>query len=172
MGVTISVGLDLAHAPVPARRYAAELCQVTLFDNELRLTFAQRTPSGKDLDSVLVLRLNPKAALGFVDSVEQMNNPGIAAIAKSTGVEAEKLHVIDSNPVHPGNFANMIANFVAVGVSEYEACMDFYHASAFSMGSMKTGGTLDMEPKVRVDIRTSLLVSLMSEASDLVQKFR
>ena len=164
---TMTFGIDLADAPVPSRRYAAELATVEVRDNELRLFFAQRSPFGNDFDSVLVMRLNPRAAANLIRSIDEMGSPSLEDIQRAIKVEPEPLIKELKNPVHPGNVANMVANFVAVAIAEFETCLDFYHSSAFVMGVISTKGSIEMEPKVRVDIRTALFISLISKIREI-----
>jgi hypothetical protein len=52
------------------------------------------------------------------------------------------------------------ANVIAVAVSDEEACLDFYHTSAFSVLHAKTLRKLAVEPVVRVTLRTVQLFGL------------
>lgn len=164
----VKYGIDLMQAPVPPRRYAAELASARVLDNELRFLFAMRTVSGDALESVLIVRFNPDAARSLIRSIKEMEKPTIAEILNTMGAKKESPQDISKNPQNPGNVANMIANFAAIAVSGYETAIDFYHASAFAMRSMAETKSLDMDPKVRVDIRTSLFAGLMDQAERLI----
>lgn len=62
-------GIDVSKAPIPQRRYAAELCSVTFDDFEVKFIFAQRCLVEDSLDSALVIRMNPHALGEFSQSL-------------------------------------------------------------------------------------------------------
>jgi hypothetical protein len=165
-GTTVTLGLDIASAPVPQRRYACEVCSVDFDGHELRLIFGQNSLGGGPLDTALVIRMSPMAGRQFAESTDQMENPGLNAIAENVGITAESLVQIT---VRPHQTANMVANFVAAAVSGYETCLDFYHASAFAMRNVAHQNSLELEPVVRVDMRTSIFMSLVSEIQAIVK---
>ena len=165
-GTTVTLGLDIASAPVPQRRYACEVCSVEFAGQELRLIFGQNSLGGGALDSALVIRMSPLAARQFSESTDQMENPGLGAIAESLGIKAEPFVQI---VVRPHQTANMVANFVAAAVSGYETCLDFYHASAFAMRNVTHRNALELEPVVRVDMRTSIFMSIVTEIQTIVK---
>jgi hypothetical protein len=132
----------------------------------LRLIFGQNSLGGGPLDTALVIRMSPMAGRQFAESTDQMENPGLNAIAENVGITAESLVQIT---VRPHQTANMVANFVAAAVSGYETCLDFYHASAFAMRNVAHQNSLELEPVVRVDMRTSIFMSLVSEIQAIVK---
>lgn len=160
----ITVGLDISSAPVPQRRYAAELCEVRFEHNDLRLIFAQRTLDRGGLDSALIVRMNPIAGHQLLKSINDMQSPGLDGIAEAMGIRATPLEKITKQP---GQMANVVANLVAIAVSGFETCMDFYHASAFAMRNVADSDTLAVEPIVRVDIQTAIFVSMVKELGAL-----
>ena len=156
----ITVGLDISSAPVPQRRYAAELCEVRFEYNDLRLIFAQRTLDRGGLDSALIVRMNPNAGRQLLRSINDMQSPGLDGIAEAMGIRAMPLEKISQRP---SQMANVVANLVAIAVSGFETCMDFYHASAFAMRNVADSDTLAVEPIVRVDVQTAIFVSMVKE---------
>lgn len=170
-GTSLSiVGLNLSNAPVPERRYAADLATV-LYKRELvKLVFAQETISSTSptLRSMLVVHVAPNAARQFLHSLVQMGPPGIDELARKSGIEPEPLSELDSEPDQTVAFA---ANLVAAAIGGREACLDFYHASAFSMVNIAKASKLPIDPVVRVDLRTSLLMSLRNALQELEGSF-
>lgn len=167
-GATAKFGLDITSAPVPQRRYAAELCSVQYVSNEVRFTFGQHGLGGGPLESALVIRMNPIAAKGFADSIAELANPSIDEIAAGLDLVEEPLGNIKERP---NQVANMIANFVGVAVAGHETCLDFYHASAFAMRNAVNRHTMEVEPVVRVDLRTSLFISAAAKLREIVDAF-
>ena len=156
----ITVGLDISSAPVPQGRFAAELCEVRFEFNDLRLIFAQRTLDRGGLDSALIVRMNPIAGHQLLRSINDMQRPGLDGIAEAMGIQATPLAKISQQP---SQMANVVANLVAIAVSGFETCMDFYHASAFAMRNVTDSDTLAVEPIVRVDVQTAVFVSMVQE---------
>lgn len=166
-GTTISFGLDISTAPVPQRRYACDVCSLEFDGRDVRFIFGQKSLGDGPLDSALVIRMSPIAGEQFYTSIEQMHSPGLVDIARITGIAAESLQPIKERP---HQMANMVANFVGVAVSGFETCLDFYHASAFSMRNAIDRNSLEIEPVVRVDIRTSLFMSVVDELKSIVTR--
>lgn len=164
---TVTFGLDMSMAPVPQRRYAAELATVKCDGQDVKFIFGQSSLGGGAWDSALVIRMNPVSAKQLSESVDHMGNPSLAQIAEMSGFMAESLSEIHEQPRQT---AYMVANFAGIGVSGHETCIDLYHASAFAMRNLHESKALEVEPVVRVDIRTSIFMSLVSELAQIVQK--
>jgi hypothetical protein len=148
-------GVDVSKAPVPQRRYAAEICSLSGDMHEVRIVFAQRCLMGDTLESAIVIRMSRKAAGEFLNSVDM---PQIESMVATGSVE-----LLDTITGRPRNTANMVANLVSVGVVDNETCMDFYHASAFAIAKIHNQSKLELEPVVRVDLRTSLFLPMMQK---------
>ena len=169
-GTSLSlVGLNLSSAPVPDRRYVADLATV-LYQRELKLIFAQETISltSPALRSMLVVHIAPNAARQFLQSLESMDSPSLDELAKRSGIEPEPLSEITNEPEQTVAFA---ANMVAAAVGGREACLDFYHASVFAMVNISKASKVPIDPVVRVDLRTSLLLSLRDALRELQKDF-
>lgn len=162
----VEIAFDIAKAPVPPRRYVAEVCSVGIKDRHLRLVFGQRTLGDDEhLDSALVIRLSPHAAHHFVNMVDGMNRPGLEGIVAIVGVRAEPLL---ENLTRPTQMAHLEANMAALGVSGFESCLDFYHISPFVMKNIENKKQVGIEPVVRVTLSTGMLLSLISRSRELV----
>lgn len=157
-------GLDIAKAPVPQRRYAADECSVVFDGREARLIFAQRCLIGGEFDSALVVRFNPLAITQFAHSMDTMNDPNLDTIVGLLAYPAEELSVFTVKPLH---MANVFANLVAVAIASHETCLDFYHASAFAIHKSASHTTLEVEPVVRVDMRTTLFAAMMRKIQEI-----
>ncbi|MCA3051232.1 MAG: hypothetical protein ING60_16105 [Rhodocyclaceae bacterium] len=158
-------GLDFSEAPVPARRYAAEVASLEFEGFDWRFIFGQKSLDGEGLESALVLRMNPTAGLQFVNVLSDMNGPSLDVVVTAIGITPEKLATFKTRP---HQMANVVANFAAVAVSGYETCIDFYQASAFAMQKLaKNSKALEVEPVVRIDIRTSLFAALADKMKQI-----
>lgn len=162
---TVTLGLDMGSAPVPSKRYAADVCDATLCDGDLRLVFAQRSLESGVFESALVIKLNPMAAQQFIGSLAEMNGPTVQEIARRVGETVRPLERV----AVAKQMVSVVANFVTVAVAGFEACLDFYHASAFAMRAVdaQTKSQLELEPVVRVDLRTGALMAVTDELGRL-----
>jgi hypothetical protein len=156
-------GIDMSSAPIPQRRYAAEQCSVRFANNEVRIIFGQLDFSGDSFETALLIRMSPKALKQFADSLHGMSDPSPLQVCTILKVEPETLCSIKSAK----QIVNMAANICSVAVSGHESCMDFYHTSAFASLKSRTTHQLEVEPVVRVDLRTSLLVPLIAGIFDV-----
>lgn len=164
MGDTIRLGIDINSAPVPPRRYAADICSVVNGGKDVKIIFGQENLGEGPLESAIVIRLSYVAVQWFVNSVAEMNSPSLEEILEGMNLDPEVLSTVNERPFQT---ANLVANFAAVGVSGFETCMDFYHASPFAMRALPGRNNLEVEPVVRVDLRTSLFASLVTELNQI-----
>ncbi len=98
-----------------------------------------------------------------------MQNPGLDAIAKAVGLRPEPLLKYPGE--EPEQTASLIANMCAVAISGRETCMDFYHANAFAHATVQETKQMYLEPVVRVNTRTSLVLSLVEFLQEVRGKF-
>ncbi|PIG29380.1 hypothetical protein CLU93_3688 [Janthinobacterium sp. 35] len=167
LGVTESgdtkYSIDVASAPMPQRRYAAEMCSMTFNDFDAKIVFAQSCLVPDGLDSALVIRMSPQALIELAESFAGFSEK-IALLKTQLGFKEDPLVVIDKRP---HNMATAVANICSVAIAGHESCLDFYHASAFAMGKSRTNSSLDIEPVVRVDMRTSQFASLVDKVNEV-----
>jgi hypothetical protein len=161
------VGLDVSKAPVPSRRYATELCTVDSDGRDMRIVFAQSAIFGDEIETALVVRMNPTAVVQFAESVINMVDPTLDELAGLVKVSREPLLEIKSRPHQT---VKVVANLISVAIAGHEACLDFYHASAFAVRKSEGQNKLDVEPVVRVDIRTGLFLSLNDRIQEIASQ--
>jgi hypothetical protein len=158
---TIRYGLDMGTAPVPQRRFAADVCWVDLKRGELRIDFAQEAVGSNSYENALRVKLSLLATQNLLEVFDGANgNPSIVAIAQNVGSNRETLEPLAGEVRHQ---AGLVANFTTIGISGSETCVDFYHASAFAMNEAQRRGELELEPVVRIDLRTPLFVAMMEQ---------
>jgi hypothetical protein len=163
---TVSFGADFSTAPVPTRRYAADVCDIKVHRNDVIMVFGQESGFEGDLDSVLQLRMNPTCVKDFVESLKVMGASTFGENIDNLNTGAEPLTEIKVKPVR---FAKAQVSYVSVAMSGFDTCMDFYSASPFAMVHMQNSGQLFVEPIARVDIHTALFVSFVAKLREVVK---
>lgn len=169
-GSVAVLGLNLAQAPVPDRRYVADVAAVNYADETVKILFGQRkmAPEGM-LRSLLVIHMSPRAARQVLRSINQMSNPTLDQILEKVGIKKENLELhIGTEPEQTVAF---VSNIVAVAVAGREACLDFYHASSFAFASAVSSKKLPIDAVVRVDLRTALFSAVVTELQKLEARF-
>lgn len=156
MSQTFSV--DVSNAQVPDRRYAAEVAAIVMSDNMVRLLFGQTKPIGKGLSSMLVIHIPYRAARTFINSMKILVDTA-RAYMEQYKVESSSLLEL-KNQEEPAQTATVEANIIIGAFSGREACMDFYHASPFAMGSAGNSGKLHADPTVRVTLGLPLMMAV------------
>jgi len=169
-GSVAILGINLAQAPVPDRRYVADVAMVNYADETIKVLFGQKkmAPEGM-LRSLLVIHMSPRAARQFLRSIDQMATPTLDQIVEKVGTKKEKLELhIGTEPEQTVAF---VSNIVAVAVAGREACLDFYHASSFAFANAVSSKKLPIDAVVRVDLRTGLFAAVVDELKKLEVKF-
>lgn len=155
-----NLGINAAELEVPDRRYTADMCAVSANHGTVRLIFAQERVDDSGWRSLVVVNMSNEAARRFLSTLRQMGGPSLDEIAIASELRAEPLATKMSEP-DPGQAISLSANMVFTAVSGNEACLDFYQASPFAMMAVFASKQLALEPIVRVDLRTSLLLGLI-----------
>jgi hypothetical protein len=166
---SIAMGIDVGNAPIPTRRYAAELCWVSIVNHEAKFVFAQPYLIGDGLESAVVIRMNPASIANLADSIRQMTSPNLDEVKSIMRFPDENLHNITERPAQ---IASMFASVVGIAYSGFDTCCDFYQASAFAVRKSEFTGMLDLEPVVRVEMRTALFIPLMQKVLEIDVEFR
>ena len=158
----LGVGLDLSRARVPDRRYAADACSIVRARGSVKLMFGQERVDGQGWRTLLVIAMNETAIVQFLQAVSAMTNPTLEQIVAASNLQAEPLSEKVTEPGQPNQAISLIANLGILAISGTEACMDFYHVSAFALGALRGATKTAVDPVVRVDLRTTLLLGLIS----------
>lgn len=154
---TTTVRLEASGLPVPDRKFSCDAMQVTSTNVGARLLLAQRLPVGEGLLSMLVVTMAPEAVEQFLRSIDE------AFVQQARGyVEAHKGS--EEEVVFTTNAAQSVVvncSYVLAGYTGLAACMDLYNQSPFSVQSMFAAKKVAMDPVVRVNFSTGLLVALV-----------
>lgn len=156
-GVTsISLTVDLASAPVPERRYVADVGMVVLDLEGAQLVFGQSKVSGNGLRSLVIVHMSAYGVHQFLRSAPDMMET-VRKFMQQNQLTAESLAKIDEEP---SQTVALAANLIAASFSRTEACMDFYYASPFVVRQVKAGGDFAADPVVRVSLPMTLLYAI------------
>ena len=149
---------SFANVPVPSKRYSSDMGAVSYSRETFKILFGQeKLNSESELRTLLIVKMTPGAVARFLKSVEEAD-PKFEALAKQAGLEPESMNTFAGEPKETVAFD---ANFVLAAFSGREACLDFYHSSAFSVSSSIHTKKLALDPVVRVDLRSTLLLGLI-----------
>ncbi|HEY6299117.1 MAG TPA: hypothetical protein VIW95_05680 [Candidatus Binatus sp.] len=159
---TLELQIDISHAPVPDRRYLADAAAVLFESDTLRIVLGQKGLVGSKIRSAVILFLSPHAAIQFLKSCEQFL-PEIRKYADEHKIH-EALVEIQDEPAH---ITSVAANIILAAFSGREGCLDLYNSSPFVMGIVQKGGKMALDPILRVDLTTGLLVAVLDKLEEL-----
>jgi len=155
-----AISVDLSSAPVPERKYFAEVCTVTMLEHSARIMFGQPQFGVKRLRTLVMVAMSRRSVIALLSSLDQMQSPSLEEICAAEGLAPEISPPIEEEPVQ---VVELSANFTLCGVSSTEACVDFFEASPFSLGVAVQSDTLHVDPVVRVSLTTPLLLGMVME---------
>lgn len=160
----VEFSFNLASAPVPERRYAADFCGVMPGKGVVYLLFGQRRlDSETNLRSLLSIRLTFKDVRKFVESLSSMGDTpssglSLAKIVENLGAEPE---APATQIVEPEQTLGLDASFAAAAVSDSVASLDFYHLSPFALHQAPKLKQISVDPVVRVTFSSAQLLGLV-----------
>lgn len=165
----LAYGINMAAAEVPDRVYFGGTCGVYYSPPLLKIMFAQPKLGNTGLRSMLLLSMTPLGVEQFLRSVDELKEPSLDDIARTVRIEPEALTEVPNE--EPEQTAEFAANIIASAFSGLDSCLDFYNANAFSMLSLRMQNKLYLEPIVRVNTRTSLVLSLVRRLREVQTEF-
>ena len=154
-----NIGLNLGAAQVPDRKYVADACALTSARGTVKLMFGQERVDGKGWRSLVLVQMTTESVSRFLGALLQAGGPLTVPnpLAAKYGVETLTQDVIEPE----GQAIALGANLAIVGISDNEACVDFYQASPFSLGAAMQSKKLALDPVVRIDLRSSLFLAMV-----------
>lgn len=156
---------NLDQAPVPSKQYVADIAFVDFQRETILMYFAQELTGGEGLRNLLIAHIAPLNVVRFLAIVEDIRKPSIQEAAARMGVKAAAATAIKSEPK---DTVALSVTAGMVGLSGRDACIDFFSASPFSIGMAQRAGKLAIDPVVRINLRTSLLLSLVEQLRDVL----
>lgn len=157
---SLEIGLDLSDAPVPDRRYLADVASVQVVDDCLHLLFGQRMIGGSALRSLLILVLTPEGARNFLKTCTDFG-PKLHTYLDRISAAEMPLAQIDEEPEQT---VMMQVSLIAAAHVERDACMDFYHASPSALRAViqhRDANVIGIDPVVRIHLSTRLLAAVV-----------
>ncbi len=158
---------DLSMLPVPDRHYTADICGVQYRRETVYVLFGQER-FGKEpgLRNLVVVRMTPASVEAYLKSWDGTEGTrSFDKLVQATQVSAEELTDVDTEPKET---VTLSANIVLSAASGRESCLDFYYASPFSKAAVSRTNKLALDPVVRVDLRTGLLLGLYNHLKGLI----
>jgi hypothetical protein len=159
-----TAAIKLGDAPVPERKYVADVCGVEYVTGTLKLLFGQRRIGSDELRTLLVIHMSNAGAARFLAATDQLTPQSLQEMAKTLGIGVQESTSIKTEPAQTVALA---AGMVLIAAAGDETTMDFYQASAFALAAVAGTNKLVLDPVVRIDLRTALLRGLI----DGVRKF-
>lgn len=160
--------IDLSNAPAPDRQYYARESWFEFDHDIVSVVFAQKSRVGDALRSMIVINMPPQSIRQWIRTVDGMSDPSLAEIVKSVGIKVEAINQLRGEA---DQTVELTANLASTSVSGYDVSIDFYKASPQSLVRLKAGKGLDLDPQVRIDMRTSQFCGLMDGLKKLAEKF-
>ncbi len=159
--------LNLNTAPVPDRRYVADIASVSASEHRLSLIFGQAKVVGAGARSLLVIEI----AITFAAQIVHMIQELIVNLRKYVEqYHVPALQLVDIKE-EPSQTVSLAGNVVAIGYASRDACLDFYYVSPFAIKQAGAGGDFVAEPVVRVSLPTSLLLSICERLNEMKATF-
>lgn len=163
-GVTgVSLTADFSSAPVPDRRYVADVASVVRVDDIVQLIFGQQKVGTDDLRSLVVIHMSCSAIRNFLDNSETINT-AMRLIKTKFSLSSRKLIDIKHEPTQTVALA---ASIIMASVSGREACLDFYYSSPYVAVQVAQGGKFMVDPTARIMLPVNLLLSILEKLDEI-----
>jgi hypothetical protein len=159
----LELSLDLALAPVPDRRYVAEVGSVTYDGGVVQLLFGQKKIGlSGGLRSLIVIQMTTTAVHNFLRTLDSVD-PNFRIWLDLNDVHSQLMNIQEE----PDQTVTLFANTVGLASAGRESCIDFYHASAFSLHYAQQNKKLAVDPVVRVILGSGLLIAMLDKLREL-----
>lgn len=160
-GTTLS--FDLTQAPVPDRRYVSGRVAVVRDPEEVLLCFGQKKVGSSELRSLLEIHVSFEGIHRFLRSVDEFEPTARDFVRRAGVLVPEPLDLARE----PEQTVALTANIIGASFSGRDACLDFYHSSAFAALIVKSGGPFMIDPVVRVTLTIGQILGIIEGAKAL-----
>lgn len=150
-------GLELGTLPVPDRRFASDDASIVAGGEMVRLLFAQKHPVGEGLLSLLVINITHESVAQFIETISSEFEANARTLPGAT--TAKQLSTFSTKADQTMVLA---ASFILAGFTGNDACIDFFYSSPFAHKQMSVFKKLSIEPIVRVNLPTVVLVAMIN----------
>lgn len=157
---------NMADAPVPDRKYAANVASVVLRRGEAELMFGQERVGSAALRSLVLVTVSATPIRTFIASLDRLDDGGarLSDLAERIGASPEQLVEISEDA--PQTIL-LRANQIVLAIADEEVCLDFYQASAFAVRAAQATHQISVDPIVRIEMRFSLFLGLVKRLREL-----
>lgn len=157
----VEFSFSLEEAPVPERRYVADATLAVKTEDHVQIIFGQFKVGGRDLRSMVVIKMSFDAVRAFLNSCVQFT-PSLRAAVEHGGVHVPPCLVAPRE--EPSQAVVLAANLIAAAFSGREAALDLYNSSPFAVRALRKDGTqLALDPVLRIDLSIGALMSMMEQ---------
>lgn len=163
-GVQAHYAIDTSALPVPDRRLSCDTVDVVVSEYLVQLLFAQKSVVGNGFLALLIVQMSFDAVHQFLRTVEPLED-GIIALEKGKLAKGSVSKISEK----PEQAAVVTSSMILAGYSGSDGCLDFYYTSPFSMRSINFGNKISVEPVVRVNLPTPLLVAMWRKLKELAK---
>ena len=163
-GVQAHYAIDTSALPVPDRRLSCDTVDVVVSEYLVQLLFAQKSVVGNGFLALLIVQMSFDAVHQFLRTVEPLED-GIVALEKGKLAKGSVSKISEK----PEQAAVVTSSMILAGYSGSDGCLDFYYTSPFSMRSINFGNKISVEPVVRVNLPTPLLVAMWRKLKELAK---
>lgn len=155
----IALAIDMSSAPVPERRYVADVASVVRVADSVRLIFGQSRVGNNELRSLVVIHMPSLGIHQFLSSADEIK-AAMVGFAKKFRLSVGQLTQIQVEPLQTVALA---ATIIMASVSGREACMDFYYSSPYIAYQVIRGGKFAVDPVARVMLPMNLLLAICNQ---------
>ena len=154
-GTVVRMSLDMANAPIPDRRYSADVAALSVRDDSVLLLFGQRRIEGDELRSLVIVRLFPDPVHRFLEASAEFITDLKGILARNNLDE----RVVGPTLKEPEQTVALAGNLLAAAYSGHEAVLDLYQLSPMVIHKMRlqSANSVPLDPVVRIDLPTALL---------------
>lgn len=157
-----SMGVDMSTAPVPDRKYVADIYGIVQAASTTKLLFGQQRIGRQELRSLLVVHMSTKSIQQFLENLPDGSggNARFEDVASEFQLTAElPAKIVDE----PSQVVAFKASAIVAAMSGPDACLDFYQVSPSALIAARNADVIAVDPVVRVDVPSAILLGLAKE---------
>lgn len=154
------LGVALAAAPVPERKYVADVCYLSDSITGAKIVFGQQAfPATERLRSAVVVKMSRRGVGFLLRSIDAVTDPSYAQIAEKLRLKPIPVSELTAEPEQ---VVMLAANAAVSAMSGEEASVDFLQMSPFAMVSARRGAReIPVDPVVRIDLSSETFLGLI-----------
>lgn len=158
----ITAQVEMGSAPVPDRRYVADVAAVAVAPagQFVTIMFGQSRIGSKALRSLVLIRLFPEPVHRFFEGSAEF----ITRLRNTLSKNKLDEQSVEPTLEEPEQTVSLSANVVATAYAGHEAVLDFYHLSPMVLRrlALQDEPRVPLDPVVRIDISIALLAGVVT----------